>query len=144
MQRAFCWFCAACGIATKAFGLFLQPHPWITLINLGLRADRSAAGKGWGFGTASRAVDQLGTQLEPVSGQGTGCAACGRKCLGKQGLILQRAAVLPYLRRGCIWGCFWSRWGPLHALLGQDQRVQQLQGFAEGGQKKCYVLEAKQ
>lgn len=48
----------------KAFGLFLQLHPWITLINLGLRADRSATGKGWGFGTASRAGDQLGTQLE--------------------------------------------------------------------------------
>jgi len=35
----------------------------------GLRAGRSAAGKGWGFGTASRAVDQLISGLELVSGK---------------------------------------------------------------------------
>lgn len=33
---------------------------------------QSAAGKGWGFGTASGVVDQWGTQLESVSGRGAG------------------------------------------------------------------------
>lgn len=49
MQRALCWFCAACGIATKAFGLFLQPHPWTGLVNLGLRADRVLQGRDGGL-----------------------------------------------------------------------------------------------
>lgn len=56
---------------------------------------QSAAGKGWGFGTASGVVDQWGTRLESVSGKGT-----GRKHLGKQGLILQRAGPLPCSGRG--------------------------------------------
>lgn len=45
MQRALCWLCAACGIATKAFGLLLQPRPWTGLVSLGLRADRVLQGR---------------------------------------------------------------------------------------------------
>lgn len=49
MQRALCWVCAACGTAAKAFGLLSQPHPWIGLVNLGLRADRVLQGRDEGL-----------------------------------------------------------------------------------------------
>lgn len=63
---------------------------------------QSAAGKGWGFGTASGVVDQWGTQLDQ---------SLGENIWVSRGLILQRAGPLPCSGRG-RWGCSGSWGGP--------------------------------
>lgn len=81
----------------------------------------------------------MGTQLESVCGKGA-----GRKHLGEQGLILQRAGPLPCSGRGAdgdalglgeVPGCS-AGTGPELVNVGQS--------FAQCRQEKCCVLGAKQ
>lgn len=126
MQRALCCFCAACGIAAKAFGLLLQPHPWIGLINLGLRADRVLQGRDEGLELPQEGWINGGHSAGVSLWEGA-----GRKHLAEQGLILQSCSPALLSERGQV-GMLWVLVRSQGVLLGQNHGVQSFAQCRQG------------